>query len=59
MLCMNMAYFILLFHLQTSIAGSFLLAKNGVCVIKDINLCKKDIKETVQRGDSIVTTKHN
>ena len=56
---MNMAYFILLFHLQTSIAGSFLLAKNGVCVIKDINLCKKDIKETVQRGDSIVTTKHN
>ncbi|XP_065894545.1 minichromosome maintenance domain-containing protein 2-like isoform X2 [Dysidea avara] len=30
-------------------AGSLLLASNGVCVIRDINLYKKDIKETVQR----------
>jgi len=56
---MDVVYFILLFHLQILIASSLLLAKNGVCVIKDINLCKKDIKENVQRGNSIVTTKHN
>ena len=32
------------------VAGSLLLAKNGVCVIGDVKLHKKDTRESLQRG---------
>jgi len=36
--------------LSIYVAGSLLLARNGVCVIGDVTLHKKDTRETLQKG---------
>ena len=45
LLILNMCTFIPL-----PVAGSLLLARSGVCVVGDVNLHKKDTRETLQRG---------
>ena len=45
LLILNMCTFISL-----PVAGSLLLARSGVCVVGDVNLHKKDTRETLQRG---------
>ena len=37
-------------NLFSCLAGCLLLARNGICVVEDVTLHKKDTKEVLQRG---------